>query len=127
MPRSRVPRRLAVLSLLPALGACAVLDLFEAAGPGDVAFQFTGETSFRTGDRHPFAVTVSVDGVPLDGPRLLIQSTDTTVVALAPAGDSLIAVKPGRADLYIRLQQSLLVGEYPDTVITLRVAGGPPT
>jgi len=103
---------------------CGVLDVFETPGPGAVTFQYAGQTDLRTGDRAAFAVTVQVDGVELAAPRLLVEVVDSAAVALTPTGDSLVAKKPGQADLYIRLEQSLLIGEYPDTTVRLHVTGG---
>lgn len=127
MPRSPASRRVAQSTLgAILLSACAVFDVFEPAGSRQVVFQYTGVTQLRVGDRAPFAVTVLAEGAVVPRPRLRIAVLDSTIVALAASGDTLVARKAGRTDLHIRLEHSLLSGDLPDTTIALHVSGGGP-
>lgn len=128
MKRSPMSYKVAMATLAGVLlCACAAFEVFEPAGPRDLVITYTGALDLRVGDRAAITVTVLHDGVPLPSPRLRITISNLSVIELLGEADSLVAVKPGNADLTIELQHSIFAGERPDTTIQLRVRqiGGP--
>jgi hypothetical protein len=117
--------RLSAALGLPAsllLAGCGFGDLFRAPGPADgVVFVFQSDTILSVGDTVPLVVSVIADGQTLADPRIVISSTDTTRLALTPAGDRLIGVRQGLASLEVRLIGSVITGDPPDTVQRVRV------
>ncbi len=125
MWQSPVSTRVALATLgVTFLSACAVLDVFEPAGAPDVRFVYDGQTDFSVGDRTALVIAVYVEGTPLEQPPLHIASLNSTIVDITASGDTLVALKPGRADLHIRLEHSIFTGDAPDTTLRLRVSGG---
>lgn len=124
--RSRVVRWVALATLGSLPSACAVLDAFQPAGPREVLFTYSGKVDLRVGDQAPIQVTVTAGGALLTRPRLFIASLDSNIVALTVKGDSLVARKAGNAGLHIWLEDSMVSGQPPDTVINLHVSGGGP-
>lgn len=129
MQRSPMGHKVAMATLAGSLlYACAVFDVFEPAGPRDLVIAYTGALDLQVGDRVAITVTVLHEGVSLPSPRLRISTSNPSVIELLGEADSLVAVKPGNADLTIQLVHSIFIGELPDTTIQLRVrqTGGPP-
>src|SRR5690349_12116445 len=109
-----------------AFGACGLADVFRPGGLKDVVLRYTGATTLSVGARLVPPVTVEADGVPLPNPRLRFSSSDTTVLALTPIGDTLVACRNGRAVLRIRLVSSMVADTTPAAQDSIRVTGGSP-
>ncbi len=109
-----------------AIGACGLADVFRPGGLKDVVLRYTGATTLSVGARQAPAVTVEVDGAPLPNPRLRFSSSDTTVLALTPIGDTLVACRVGRAVLSIYLVSSMVADTAPTAQDSIRVMGGSP-
>jgi hypothetical protein len=107
-----------------AVGACGLADVFRPGGLKDVVLRYTGATTLNVGARQAPAVTVEVDGAPLPNPGLRFSSSDTTVLALTPIGDTLVACRVGRAVLSIRLVSSMVTDTAPTAQDSIRVMGG---
>ena len=109
MGSSRAAPRLvlAVLLTVPAV-ACGLVDVFQSSGAEAVILVYQGDAFIRLDSTVSFAVDVQVEGATLSGPHLSITSSDTSIVALTPGGDSLIGRKTGNATLTIRLESSML-------------------
>ena len=123
MPRLPLSGRIA-LGILAGfiLAGCGFGDLFRAPGPADgVIFVFHSPVELVEGDTVPLVVSVSAGGKALPNPRMVITSLDTTHVRLTAANDSLIGVRRGNAELELRLEGSIITGDAPDTVQTIRV------
>jgi hypothetical protein len=110
--------------LLPT--ACAVFDAFAPSGAvGDVSWQVTADTCMAVGDSSAFGAMLLVKGVALTQQRLAITNSDTTVVSLTPAGDTLVALATGMSLLTVQLVHSTIAGaEAPDTAIRVHVRPG---
>ena len=123
MPRLPLGGRigLGILASL-VLAGCGFGDLFRPPGPAaGVTFVFQSATDLVVGDRVPLVVSVIADGMTLPNPHLVITSLDTMRLRLTPAHDSLIAVRQGSPQLELRLVASVITGDAPDTVQTIRV------
>lgn len=104
------------------LMACGLAEVFEPAGPADdVAFLFTPEPDVAVGDTVPLVVSVTAGGRPLENPSLLITSLTPGRLAVTAAGDSVVGLNPGAADIEVRLVSSIITGEAPDTVLRIQV------
>lgn len=68
-----------------------------------------------------------VAGAALASTRVRVTASNPSVIELLGEAHSLIAAKPGNADLDIRLGHSIFACEAPDAAIQLRVRplGGP--
>ena len=110
-------------ALLPT--ACAVFDAFAPSGPvGDVSWLVAADTCMAVGDSTAFAATLLVNGVALPQQRLRITNSDTTVVTLTPAADTLVALSQGMSLLTVQLIHSTLGADAPDTAINVHVRPG---
>lgn len=113
--------------IAPALGgsivilACGFGDLFRSPGEGEVVLTYTGSDMLRVGDRVPIAVTVTVGGASYSNPRLSITSSDTTIIALTPTGDTLVAQSNGQSTLTIKFLTSMLTDSLPTLLQQVRV------
>ena len=109
MGSSRAAPRLvlAVLLTVPAV-ACGLVDVFQSSGAEAVILVYQGDAFIRLDSTVSFAVDVQVEGATLSGPHLSITSSDTSIVALTPGGDSLIGRKTGNATLTARLESAML-------------------
>jgi hypothetical protein len=109
--------------LLPA--ACAVFDAFAPTGAArNIGWLVTADTCMAGGDRTPFGVTLLVNGVPLGQQRVRITISDSTVVSLTPAADTLVAIGQGVALLTVQLIHSTIGDDAPDTTIHVDVRPG---
>jgi hypothetical protein len=73
------------------------------------------------------AVTVEADGAPVLNPRLVFSSSNPSVLALTPVGDTLAACRVGGALLTIRLISSMVTDSTPTVQDSIRVQGGSPS
>lgn len=112
-----------LLSTLLGLVACGFGDLFRAAGPRDVTITFAGDSVLFVGDTAAFSVGVTANGVPVQNPALILDSSDTTVFTLNAAGDSLRAIGNGTARLTVRLNDPVFTDSLPTLSIHIRVHG----
>ena|SRR5712691_2133549 len=127
--RSLAPVALVALGGVAA-GACGLPDVFRPAGLKNVVVRYVGDTVLKVGMRVAPVVTVETDGATVPGPRLVFSSSDTTVLALTPVGDTLAACRPGGVLLTIRLISSMVTDSAPTAQDSIFVTGGgtpPPT
>jgi len=123
--RCLTPVVLAALSGF-ATGACGLADVFRPAGLNDVVVSYLGATDLSVGARIAPVVSVEVDGAIMPNPRLRFTSSDPTVLALTPIGDTLVACGIGQALLTIRFVSSMVTDTVPSAQDLIRVTGGPP-
>jgi hypothetical protein len=121
MPRVSLAALVAVSSGLAAWGACRWPDAFAAPRLEPVVLTYLGDSMPNLGTTIPAVIGVSVNGVPVANPRLALSSSDTTILAVTPGGDSLAARALGRATLTIRLQSSVLTDSLPTLTQDVRV------
>lgn len=113
-----------------AIGGCGLPDVFRPDGLKNIVIRYVGDTVLTTGQRVPPAVSVTADGQAVPDPRLSFTSSDTTVVALIPIGDTLVACRSGRVQLTIRLVSSMVTDSSLGGQGSIRVTGSgqpPPT
>jgi sulfur carrier protein ThiS len=109
---------LATSAWLAALGACGA---FAGARVEPVVLTYLGDTVLTRGTNNAAVIAVTVNGAPLPHPRLVLSSSDTTIVAVIAGGDSLAARANGRATLTVRVQSSILTDSMPTLSQPLRV------
>ncbi len=113
-----------------ATGGCGLPDVFRPDGPKNVVILYVGDTVLSASQRIAPAVSVTADGQPVSNPRLFFESSDTTILALTPIGDTLVACRTGRAQLTIRLVSSLVTDSSLSAQGAIRITGSgqpPPT
>lgn len=120
---SLAPVALAALAGLAA-GACGLSDVFRPAGLNDVVVTYCGDTLLKVGARSAAVVVVKANGAPILNPRLTFSSSDPTVVALTPIGDTLVAQKMGDVLLTVQLVSSMVTSTAPTTRDSIHVRGG---
>jgi hypothetical protein len=109
---------LATGSWVAALGAC---DAFAEPRVEPVVVTFVGDTELVRGTTVAVVIAVTVRGVPLPHPRLVLSSSDPTVVAVSTGGDSLSALRVGPDTLTVRVESSILTDSLPTLAQPLRV------
>jgi hypothetical protein len=114
---------LAVLGGLAA-GACGFEDVFRPAGLNDVVVTYCGDTLLSVGAREGAVVVVQANGTAIPNPQLSVSSSDTTVLALTPIGDTLVARKTGAVLLTIQLVSSMVTSRAPAAEDSIHVKGG---
>lgn len=113
--------------ILPALGCgafaigCGLAEVFRSPGPRDVVLTYTGPTTVKVDDRIPITVTVTIGGASFADPRLSVTSSDTSIIALSPQSDTLIARGIGFGTLTIRFVASIFTDSVPTIVQQIRV------
>lgn len=117
---SLAPAALAALGGLVA-GACGLADVFRPAGLNDVVVTYCGDTLLALGARKAAVVVVQANGATIRNPRLSLSSSDTTVLALTPTGDTLVARSLGHVVLTIQLVSSMVTSTAPSTRDSIRV------
>jgi hypothetical protein len=117
---SLAPVALAALGGLAA-GACGFADVFRPAGLNDVVVTYCGDTLLAVGAREAAVVVVAANGATIRNPRLSLSSSDTTVLALTPSGDTLVARTLGHVLLTIQLVSSMVTGTAPSAQDSIRV------
>jgi hypothetical protein len=103
------------------LAACGLGDVFASPGIGDVTLVYAGPTVMSVNDRAAVAVSVTVAGGTIPNPRVFIESSDKTVLAVSAAGDSLIALSRGFDTLTIRYVGSIFTDSFPTLRQQVRV------
>ena len=109
---------LAVGCWLAALGACGA---FAAPRLERVVLTYLGDTLLTRGVTRPAPISVTVKGDPVPHPRLVLTSSDSTIIAVTKGGDSLSARAVGRANLIVRIESSILTDSQPTLSQPLRV------
>ena len=107
-----------------AAGACGLVDVFRPAGLKDVVVTYCGDTLLAVGAREAAVVAVTANGATIPNPRLSLSSSDSTVLALTPIGDTLVAKKTGAVLLTIRLISSMVTSTAPTAQDSIHVRGG---
>jgi uncharacterized protein YjdB len=90
-----------------------------------VVLTYTGDTTLIAGARTAAAVTVTVDGSPYSTPRLVLRSSDTTIVGIVGASsgtDTLVARGLGTATVTIQFVSSIFAGPPPSITKTFFVS-----
>lgn len=95
------------------LAACGLGDVFKSPSIGDVVVVYTGPTTMSVNDRAAVAVSVTVAGSTIPNPRVFIESSNTAILTVAPAGDSLVALSRGFDTLTIRYVASIFTDSFP--------------
>ena len=75
-----------------------------------------GDSTLVSGTAGPVTVEVTTNGSPYNNPRLVVKSSDTTIVAVSPAGDSIRAIQLGSVTLTVELESALLPSTPPTLV-----------
>jgi hypothetical protein len=120
---SLAPVALAALGGLAA-GACGLVDVFRPAGLNDVVVIYCGDTLLTLGAREAAVAVVEANGTTMPNPRLSFSSSDTTVLAVTPIGDTLVPRKTGNVSLTIQLVSSMVTGPAPTAQDSIHVRGG---
>jgi hypothetical protein len=120
--RSLAPLALAALGGLAA-GACGFADVFRPAGLNDVVVTYCGDTLLAVGTRKVAVVAVEANGATIHNPRLSFSSSDTTVLALTPIGDTLVARTVGHVLLTIQLVSTMVTSTAPTARDSIHVKG----
>ena len=108
-----------------AAGSCGLPDVFRPAGPKDVVVRYVGDTVLNTGQRIAPAVSVTADGAPVPNPHLTFSSSDTTVLAIIPIGDTLVMCRSGHVQLTVRLISSMTPDSTLSAQDSIHVTGQP--
>lgn len=108
-----------------ATGSCGLPDVFRPAGLKNVVVRYVGDSTLTTGLRIAPAVSVTADGEPVPNARLAFSSSDTTVLALIPIGDTLVTCRSGHVQLTVRLISSMTPDSTPSAQDSIRVSGQP--
>src|SRR5579862_2858128 len=125
------PRPIAWRRVTTAVGLLAGVTIFatceSTTGPrsGHIVVTYTGDTVLTAASRTAASISVTVDGSPYATPRLVLHSSDTTVlgiVATANGTDTLIARSLGTATLTIQMVNSVLAGPPPTITKTFLIA-----
>ena len=97
---------------------CALSDAFASSGLKAVTIDVESDTvmALFTAPEIPLVIKVTAGGTVLADAPLILTSSDTSVIQLNGAGDSVIAHSIGRATLTISLRGSM----FTDTVPTRR-------
>jgi hypothetical protein len=117
-------RRIAWVGLLAAatsLAAIAGCSAFTGSRVEPVVITYLGDTVLTRGTTNPAVFAVTVHGAPLPRPRLVLTSSDPTIVAVTAGGDSLAARANGRATLLVSVESSILTDSQPTLSQPLRV------
>ncbi len=132
LPPPRAGSRAALAAIVAGAGcaaAIAILTTCEAAtGPhaSHIVLAFAGDSALTAGARVPAAITVTVNGSPYNNPRLILRSSDTTILGIVTTNtgtDTLVARGLGVATLTTELMNSVMSG--PPPTITTTVGVGP--
>lgn len=105
--------------------ACGLADLFAPAGPQSSELIWQGDVELSAGDTIPLRIVVTADGRLVERPHLRISVLSTSVLALTPAADSLVGLRPGNGEVRVQFDNALLGRFGPDTVFAVRVTGAP--
>ncbi len=123
--RSLAPVALVALGGVAA-GACGLPDVFRPSGLKHVVVRYVGDTVLKVGTRVAPVVMVETADAVVPNPRLVFSSSDSTVLALTPVGDTLVGCRTGRAQLTIRLISAMVTDSAPTGQDSIRVQGGSP-
>ena len=112
--------------ILPALSCslllgCGFEEIFRSPKGGAVVLTYTGRTNLKVSDRIPVPVAVEVGGASVLNPRLSVTSSDTSIIALSPQSDTLIARSRGQVTLTIKLVASICTDSCPTILQEVRV------
>ncbi|TLY55215.1 MAG: hypothetical protein E6K55_04005 [Gemmatimonadetes bacterium] len=119
--RMRLAALLTATSGLAAALGCGLSDAFASARLEGVVLTWSSDSVLTQGATVPVVITVSTNGTPVPSPRLALSSSDTTIVAVNAAGDSLSARALGKAVVTARLESSVLTDSLPTLTQSLRV------
>ncbi|HEV8305471.1 MAG TPA: Ig-like domain-containing protein [Gemmatimonadales bacterium] len=106
------------------VASCGLADVVGPPGRTTVRFSFGGDSVLVVGTRVAPDIAVEVNGDSVPHPRLLLGSSDPTILAVTAGGDSLVALHWGTARLTIRLESALVPFPGPTDTVDLRVVVG---
>ncbi|NUO64951.1 MAG: hypothetical protein HOQ34_15380 [Gemmatimonadaceae bacterium] len=101
--------------------SCHVTDVTAPIGAPNVRLSFSGDSQMIAGTRELPLVTVSSGATALAGQRVRFGSSDTNVVAISRGGDSLVALRLGRATITAWVENSLFPDSPPSATRTIVV------
>ncbi len=107
-----------------AVGACGLADVFRPPGLSDVVVTYCGDTLLKVGARSAAVVVVKANGATILNPRLSFSSSDPTVLAVTPTGDTLVAQKTGGVLLTVQLVSSMVTDTAPTARDSIHVKSG---
>ena len=114
-------RGVALVTASAALVAVLACAAFDSSRVEPVVLSWASDTVLTHDSTVALVIGVSANGVPIPNPRLAVSSSDTTVVRVNAAGDSLFANGLGRASITVRLESSVLTDSLPTLIQSLRV------
>src|SRR5437879_3109156 len=115
----RLSRRAMLAALVASFPLLATCDLFTAPNTALPTVAYKGDTTLVVGDVVRPAVLVSKDNTPLQS-RVMFTSSDPTIVAIAPGGDSLIVLSRGVVTIKVSLVGSTVGSNPPSDSATVR-------
>src|SRR5687768_348876 len=114
-------RQFTVLLLALITANCHVTDVTAPARVEPVRMTFAGDSVIVLGTRALPRVEATTNGVPLAGPHIRLESSDTSVLGISAAGDSVVAKRLGHATLTAFLESSLFPSPPPAVARTVYV------
>ena len=114
-------RQFTVLLLAVVTANCHVADVTAPARIEPVRMTFAGDSVIVLGTRALPRVEATTNGVPLAGPHIRLESSDTSVLGISAAGDSVVAKRLGHATLTASLESSLFPSPPPAVARTVYV------
>jgi hypothetical protein len=109
-----------LLGSLAVIG-CAFTDVFDPPGPAAGIVFVLLDSVLSVGDTVPFIISVRTADGDLANPHLRVTALDPTLLQVNSRGDTLIAIRQGRAEIEVQLVSSVITGAAPDTVHSIRV------
>jgi len=111
----------AVLATTFWMAASEACDAFAGPRVEPVVVTFVGDTVLIRGTTVPAVIAVTLNGATLPHPRLVLTSSDPTLLVVTAGGDSLAALKVGPVILTVRVESSILTDSMPTLSQPLRV------
>ena len=87
---------------------CDAPTALESPEVKDITLAWETDSTLVAGSTAPVAVTVTVGGEPYANPRLRLTSSDTSVIAVADDGRTLVARRLGRATVTVQFLSTVL-------------------
>jgi uncharacterized protein YjdB len=100
----------------------ATCESLTAPKTEHITVQWEGDTAFTAGSAVAVRVQVTANGNVETPSRLIVKSSDTTIVTVSPAGDSLHAIGLGSATVTVQIVDPALPSTAPTLSQALTVA-----
>jgi uncharacterized protein YjdB len=118
--RARVAQWVAIAASTLAAVTCDLVTAPKAGTGSAIAVQYTGDTVLTVGTVIPFKAMITEGGVPIEGARLHLTTSDSNVVAVRDVDlgtDSIIVKARGTARIHATLVGSTLGDVPPSTEV----------